>query len=184
MKKYFALLLLLTACVRSPAPLVPPRPIEPGPATEEPTVEEEGTFEFTSEEDYHGTLILTGYLDVKTRECPPDGMCEKTVEYANFIFSETNDDDIYDFLGVNEGNSFAGSSSVGIGCYEEDQNRIYSENFGDAGNVENIISGEDLTKLLASSESNPVKLKITRPVYTSGRGAPDCYSHFRDFEVL
>lgn len=186
MKKYFALLLLLTACA-GPDPIEPPRPIEPGPAIEEPAepaVEEEGTFEYTTEEDYHGTLILTGYLDIQTRECPVGGMCENTVEYANFIFTETNDEDIYDFLGVNEGNSFAGGNRVGVGCYQEDQNRIFSENFGDESNVENIISGDDLSKLLASSEENQVKLKLTRPTYTTGRGAPDCYSHFRDFDVL
>jgi len=134
--------------------------------------------------NYYGALILTGYLDVKTRVCNPGDMCERTVEYASFVFTESSSDAIYDFLGVNTGNSFVGDTAIGLGCYEKDKNRIFYENFADVDSVQGEIKGQDLAKLLASNKTNPVKLEMKREIYTSGRGAPDCYTHFRDFAVL
>jgi hypothetical protein len=134
--------------------------------------------------DYFGTLILTGYLKVEKIICNPGDMCEKTREYATFIFNESTRKEIYDYLGKNSGNAFVGEQSIGLGCYEKDVNRIYSQNLGDDGLVENNIDGLNLVKLLNSSESNQVKLQLTKPIYTSGRGAPDCYSHFRLFKIV
>jgi hypothetical protein len=132
---------------------------------------------------FHGTLTLTGYLDVQTRTCNPGDMCGETVEYASFRFSETNDQDIHKFLGPYEGNSFAGASIVGLGCYQKDKNRIFYQNDADSGMIEGEIKGKDLDLLLKSSKDNQVKLTLSREKYTGGRGAPDCYSHFRNFEV-
>lgn len=134
--------------------------------------------------DYFGTLTLTGYLKVEKRVCNPGDMCEKTRDYASFVFSQTSSKAIYDFLGTNEGNAFVQGKGVGIGCYEKDASRIYSQNEGDDGMVENIITGNNLQSLLNSNEKNPIKLQLTKPIYTSGRGAPDCYSHFRNFNVI
>lgn len=134
--------------------------------------------------DYFGTLTLTGYLKVEKRVCNPGDMCEKTRDYASFVFSITTSKEIYNFLGTNEENAFVQGMGVGIGCYEKDTNRIYSQNEGDDGMVENIITGNNLQSLLNSSELKQVKLQLTKPIYTSGRGAPDCYSHFRNFKVV
>ncbi len=145
---------------------------------------EEVAFQKSGEFEFFGTLTLTGYLDIKRWICNEGDMCSETVDYASFVFESTDNNLIYDFLGNSAGNSFIGNNSVGIGCYEKDKNIIHSMNLGDSGRVENTISGEDLNKLLNSDKDNPVKLKLTKPVPAPGMGAPECYSHFRLFEVL
>ena len=133
---------------------------------------------------FHGTLTLTGYLDIQKRVCNPGDMCGETVDYASFHFTDTNDQDVHGFLGPYEGNSFGGPNIVGIGCYQQDTNRIYYQNDADAtGMIEGEIKGEDLDLLLNSNANNKVELTLTREIYTSGRGAPDCYSHFKNFGV-
>lgn len=141
-------------------------------------------FQKNDQYDYFGTLTLTGYLKVEKRVCNPGDMCEKTRDYTVFVFNQTTSKEIYNFLATHEGNSFIESNGVGIGCYEKDLGRIYSQNEGDDGMVENIITGNNLQSLLNSNEKNQIKLQLTKPIYTSGRGAPDCYSHFRNFNVI
>lgn len=133
---------------------------------------------------FYGTLTLTGFLRTERRICNPGDMCGETVDYASFVFKETDNQAIYDLLNQFSGNSFVSEGAVGVGCYQKDLNRIYSTNDADTNVSENIIREEDLNRLLGSSFSKPVKLKMTKPVYTSGRDAPDCYSHFRNFEVV
>ena len=131
--------------------------------------------------NYEGTLTLTGYLEIESRVCPPDSMCSKDVDYAKFKFSESDSEAIYDFLENYQGNSFAGKKWVGLGCYEEENARIYSENSSDDnGWTQDTIESQDLEKLLAATEQNPVKITLTKPPLSGGSGAPECYSHFRD----
>ena len=146
--------------------------------------EDEIIFQKSGEFEFFGTLTLTGYLDIKRWICNEGDMCTETVDYASFVFEDSSSDLIYDFLGDSKGNSFVGNNSVGIGCYEKDKDIIHSMNLGNSGRVENIISGEDLNKLLDSNKNNLVKLKLTKPAPAPGMGAPECYSHFRLFEVL
>jgi len=146
--------------------------------------EDISTFQKSGEYEFFGTLTITGYLDIKTKVCDSGNMCSETVEYASLIITETNNDLIYDFIELSKGNSFIAPNGVGLGCYQEDQSRIYSTNFGYNGSVDNIISGNDLEKLLSSAENNLVKIQITKPTPPPGSGAPDCYSHFRDIKVF
>jgi len=131
---------------------------------------------------WYGTLTVTGYIDIVNRRC---GFTEEAcfVEYAFFVVEDTDEDAIYDFLPSQNGNAYAGTGKIGLGCYEKDQQKIHSGNDGNDEYYENVIEGEDFSKLMPSSQENPVRLKLTKPIYTSGRGAPDCYSHFRYFEV-
>jgi hypothetical protein len=133
---------------------------------------------------FHGTLTLNGYVKVQKRICDPEGMCGETVDYASFVFYQAENQVIYDLLNEFAGNSFVSEGAVGLGCYQNDQKRIYSTNDADTGTVESVIIGSDFTKLMASNANNKVRLRMTKPIYTSGRGAPDCYSHFRNFDVL
>jgi len=142
------------------------------------------SFQKSEKYGFYGTLTLTGYLTQETHVCDPGNICQKTVNYASFVFSKSDSPAIYDFLQENTENSFLASASVGLGCYEKDKKRISSENDGDGGTVENIISGAELTKLLASSKTKQVQLQLTKSIETGGREAPDCYSYFRSFKVL
>jgi hypothetical protein len=151
-------------------------------------------FQKSDKYGFYGTLTLTGYVDIQRRECIPGNLCEKTVDYVSFIFSDTTSEAIKEFTGEHAGNSYVAGDRVGIGCYEKDQKRIVYQNFADDNSAEfggrgvvmfeGEINSKDLTELLNSSKAKPVRLTLTRPIYTSGQGAPDCYTHFRDFDVL
>ncbi len=133
---------------------------------------------------YFGTITLTGYYAQETHVCNPGEPCDETVEYGSFRFTNTDNQALTEYLKENVGNSFVAAQSIGLGCYQKDKSRIYSTNESDEGIVENAISGASLQKLLASSQAKPISLQVTKPIYTSGRGAPACYSHFRGFKVL
>jgi hypothetical protein len=163
----------------------PAPPPPPGGNSQAPTGNtNEDAFHKDNAGNYYGTLTLTGYLDVQKRVCNPGDMCGETVDYASFIFTQTSSEAIKEFTGQNQGNSFIAGDRVGLGCQQKNLSRIYYQNFADEDNVEGEIEGEDYTKLIASTKDKPVQIKLTRELYTSGRGAPDCYSHFRNFDVL
>ncbi len=131
---------------------------------------------------YHGTLTLTGYIQ-KSMIPAAEGSNAK-VDYYSFVFTKSNSDLLSNFLQENSGNSFVTNNSIGLGCLSDDGSRIYSTNMGNDGQVSNALTGEDLQTLLNSNINNQIQLKITKPVFTSGSGAPACYSHFRDFEIV
>ena len=141
-------------------------------------------FQYLMKAGFYGTLSLTGYLNVKHRICKPGSMCNKTVDYAFLVVTSTDNNTIYDFIKEEKGNSFVSDDGIGLGCYEKEKSRIYSTNLGDDGGVENIISGSDLQKLLSSNENKTVKIKLTKPYFTGGGDAPECYSHFRSFHII
>jgi uncharacterized protein YxeA len=155
--------------------------------TSQVTFEKESTptFKKDPEKGYYGTLALTGYLTHQSVPADPyNESSTETIDYVSFKFSKSNSNLINDYLSENQGNSFVATQSVGIGCYDKGKNKIYSPNFGDSGNVENSITGSDLASLLGSGESKEVKLQLTKPIYTSGMGAPACYSQFRDYKLV
>lgn len=128
---------------------------------------------------FDGSLTLTGYLEIKSVQ-DFDG---KSSDYAFFIITKTNNNLIYDYLREEEGNSFVGNNSIGLGCYQKESNRIFSTNYGDIGVAENVISGNEYQKLITSTQTNLIQLDLTKPIFNGGGGAPTCYSHFRDFEI-
>lgn len=135
-----------------------------------------------------GTLELTGYLDLQRWECEfesyDDCKDDPAVDYGFFIIQNTANEAIYEYLKEHRGNSFIGDKSIGLGCYEEENERIISGNFGSDGSVENIIEDGDLQTLLSSSETNLVTIQVTKPIPGLGRGVSDCYSHFRNFQII
>jgi hypothetical protein len=141
-------------------------------------------FKESKEYGFYGTLTLTGYVEVQKRICNPGDMCGETVDYVYFVFPNTDNEAIKKFTGSMDGNTFVAGDRVGIGCQRATQNKIVYENDADIGWQVGEIISSDYTRLMASTKAKPVQLKMTREVYTSGRGAPDCYSHFRNFDVL
>lgn len=136
---------------------------------------------------YFGILILKGYAEVKKNvpDCFDD--CEDPatpkVDVVSFRIVYYNNNAFTEYIQENSGNSFVGDVWIGLGCLSSDKKGIESDNDGDFGNVNNLISGDDFKKLMGSNKSNPINLQVTKPYYTSGRGATTCYSHFRNFKV-
>ena len=151
------------------------------------------TFKFTNDGmqqgnvgffNFEGNLTLTGYLKIENRSCAfsEDASCK--VDYAMFVVSKASNPNFSSWMQEIAGNSFVGPSSIGLGCYEKGNSRIYSTNDSDVGSATNIVSGSDLQRLLASSQSNQLDVEVTHKKFSGGTSAPDCYSHFRNFKVL
>lgn len=150
----------------------------------DPQTSQDNSFHKTNDGYYVGNLKLAGYVVVNKRVCNPGDMCGETVDYVTFVFNNPGNADLNEFLGENAGNSFAGKQGIGLGCLEQNNQRVFYENFADSGAVQGEIKGPDFSKLMASNGSSPVILSMSRELYTTGSGAPDCYSHFRNFDVL
>ena len=135
----------------------------------------EGDFHFVQKyDDYEGSLYLKGYA--RKQEVNEAYFCTEDCEKSTYIFFEAlpeldgKKNDFKNFLKAHEGNSFVDKKGIGIGCLEN-------------GSLDGL-NNQDLNKILASTQNNPVILKLTRgPLPLLGRGAPSCYSHFHDFEL-
>ncbi|MDO8495466.1 MAG: hypothetical protein Q7S32_03010 [bacterium] len=147
-------------------------------------IDESGPFQCDEKNGCYGTVNVTGYTKIEHRVCPPDSPCGTDVDYVLFYITKVDDQNFSDYLKEGSGNAFLNQGSFGLGCYQQDSSRIYSVNFSDKGTAQNIITGSDMEKLLKSTEQNPVSLQATKAVFSAGRGAPECYSYFRNFQLV
>ncbi|MGD0977472.1 MAG: hypothetical protein ABR875_04260, partial [Minisyncoccia bacterium] len=140
---------------------------------------------FQCDERYgcYGILNLTGYINIVHKVCEPNSPCFATVDYVLFKIINDNYPLLIQFLKENYGNAFLGNDWIGLGCYQKDKNQIYSYNKADDGNIDNVISGDELTTLMGSSMQKPVQLTATKSIVTNGMGASECYSDFINFKV-
>jgi hypothetical protein len=125
--------------------------------------------------EYRGTFEVSGYIERKNIPCEPQGMCQGEYEYITFIAKDAS---------TKQGESYLEEKnfSLGIGCYIESQKGIFSQNYSDGGTAENHISGELLEKLLKSSSSDLVTLKLTKPSLHWEGSRPACYSDYRNIQ--
>ena len=81
-----------------------------------------------------------------------------------------------------QGNAFALENAIGLGCVID--NQITYINDSDETEFKRYkLSQEDSEKILNSTESNPITLKLEKLQLSSGRGASLCYSHITKIEV-
>lgn len=129
-------------------------------------------------------MTLRGYLKTEDRPCAwvEDGSCEVT--YATFVVLDADHRAFPNWMEDMGQNAFAGESGIGVGCYDEAAGEITYINDGLDGAVEGTISGADFNDLAESSPNNLVTVRVARFGSPGGRGAPECYSHFRNLVVL
>ena len=132
--------------------------------------------------DFAGVLSLEGYLKTIERPCAfsEDATCK--VKLAAFVVLQA-DDLFKSFLKDLSGNAYATEDGIVLGCIDEGKKQITSANDADSGTVNNLIKGAQYDLLMGSGASRPINLSVEKPKLTGGRGAPDCYSHFRNFSV-
>ena len=110
-----------------------------------------------------------------------DNNCQ--VKLAVFTVLKADNPQFNSFLKDLDGNSFATNDGIILGCIDTVKKQINSSNDADTGTINNLISGGQYDLLVGSSLNNPINLSLEKPKLTGGRGAPDCYSHFRNFKV-
>lgn len=150
----------------------------------------EETFMYDTDNGYYGSIVLKGYLSIQTEACAFEEETDCKVDLARFHFERPDNEAFRQFVADNEGNSFIGSGFVSLGCYDSASAQLTYFNAADSDgeapgiSFEGAIDGEDFEALMASRDQTTVTLFMERPIYTGGKGAPDCYSHFRNFKVF
>ncbi len=151
----------------------------------------EGTFELNEYGNFFGELYVKGALVQKNI---PESFCEEPCE-TNFeaIFlkvTETGNKPFEEFLKENSGNAYARPSREGalaeimIGC-REDSSIWYSNDSDEQGFASREISGEHAQAFFRALDTGAeLRFKLTKLSLSGGRGAPACYSHFYDIEIL
>ena len=127
-----------------------------------------------------GVVEVIGYPEVK--ELVDEMYTGEKYNYVYFYVTETKSTEFKKYLDSLAGNSFVSNNSIGLGC-SKDGIITYYNSSDQLGDKEYKLSQEDSNKILQATESNPVKLKLERLLYTSGKGAPSCYSHITKIEV-
>lgn len=175
-------MLALSACVRVDTTNEPtPNPADDPPYTFDETMPE-GTFGATGEGVFAGELTVRGYAETETVDEPFCTENCQRFEYVMFHVLATGNSGLADFLGLNEGNAYAGGAMVGLGCEEDDVIR-YANHSDDRQMQEFTIDAATSEAVLESTEEEPVTLTLTKLPLTGGTEAPACYSHFTTIEL-
>ncbi|MEK9159474.1 MAG: hypothetical protein AAB383_01965 [Patescibacteria group bacterium] len=148
--------------------------------------EKSATDNFHYDEDnyaYYGKLVVNGYLTFEER---PEAFCEENCPiytYTFFNVLNTDNEFLDDYIEEQRGNSFVGETSIGLGCIEEDI--LWRMNDSNEFGMQKYTNSlEESETILNSSSENPITVELERYLYTGGRGAPDCYSHFAQVKVV
>lgn len=141
-----------------------------------------GNFGADGEGTFSGDLTIRGYIDINRVQEPFCMEDCKTFSYASLKILETGNEELADFLLMNEGNAYAAKDAIGIGCI--DDQIIHYSNHSDAQQMkEYVMQPEVSAAILASSEDSPIILHITKLPLSGGTEAPACYSHFSSIEL-
>lgn len=140
-------------------------------------VNNQSSFQSDKQENFYGTLIVTGYPIVKIEAEP---FCEKNCKKYSYVFFQVLNTDsqvLSDFLRENKGNNFIDTNQLGIGCVQ-DEIITYFNDSNKLGMKEYSVPVGLSKKILDSNKEKPVTIKLERLLFTGGSGAPACYSHF------
>ena len=99
--------------------------------------------------------------------------------YVFFIFEQNKE--LQNFVQKNLENAFVKKNAIGIGCVNDEG--VYYYNDSDIGTKEETLPINISNRLLQSSKENKIDVQFRREINSSGKGAPSCYSHFRDFSI-
>lgn len=131
-----------------------------------------------------GVVEVIGYSEVVEKgESDVDENTGKKYNYVYFHIKETKSKEFKNFINSINGNSYVLADAIGLGCIIDNEIKYYNSSDKN-GDKEYFLSNEDSNKIINSTETNPVKLKLERLVYSSGSGAPVCYSHITNIEVI
>lgn len=126
---------------------------------------------------YYGKLIVNGYAAISEM---PEGFCVDdclVYDYVFFNVLSTDNKFLDNYIEEQQGNSFVGDISIGLGCVENDI--LWRMNDSDEFGMQKYTDSPATSEaILNSSKENPITVELERYLYTGGKGAPDCYSHF------
>lgn len=169
------LVLGLTGCIANQEPQV---------ENQAPEELEVGNFKYDEElYAYYGKALLRGYVSLSER---PQAFCQEdcpVFTYASFNILETENEFIDDYISGQKGNSFVGEMEIGLGC--TDDNILWRMNDSNEFGMKKYTNSPETSEaILNATKENPITVNLERYLYTGGRGAPDCYSHFAQVSLV
>lgn len=157
-----------------------PKPDDSSAKDSSPKTLAKGTFGDNGE---YGTLQAEGYsTTVKRNEAECQENC-KQYDYVFFNITRTENTNIFSYLKKLSGNSAVQNKAIGMGCIADGQISYFNSS-DSKGSVEYKLTMDDTSAVMASTAEKPVALDIERLQYSTGKGAPTCYSHFTTFKVI
>ena len=128
-----------------------------------------------------GVVEVIGYPTIKQLS---DFETDETFNYVYFNIVETKSSEFQKYIKMYGNNSFVGKNAIGLGCKIDNAIKYYnsSDKLGEFKYFE--LSKEDSKLIFNATKDKPVRLKLERLQYTSGTGAPACYSHITKVQVV
>lgn len=127
-----------------------------------------------------GKVIVTGYV---TSEKIQENLYDEGYLYTYFNILDSNSKNFLTFIENRKGNLFVTNNGIGIGCIEDNTLNYY--NASDIYGMMNYkLSEKDTNRIMNSTKENPIKLELERLMFTSGSGAPNCYSHITNIKIV
>lgn len=134
----------------------------------------------------YGIVYVEGYATKEVLESSNMYGDLDGLESANYVFfniTNTDSNDFMTWINDSQGNAYVRDKAIGLGCIQDDYIRYY--NSSDEADCQEYQIEKDLAqRILNSSESSPIKLKLERKKYTVGTGAPLCYSHITSVSIV
>ena len=84
---------------------------------------------------------------------------------------------------IDKGNAYVKDDAIGLGCIEDGIVTYYNSS-DQNGSKQYSLYDSDSKKIMDSTSSNPIRLRLNRLLFTSGSGAPLCYSHITEVSVV
>jgi hypothetical protein len=133
--------------------------------------------------DYYGKLIVNGYATLQER---PEAFCEENCPVYTYVFFnilDTENKFLDAYIKGQKGNSFVGETSIGLGCVAD--NILWRMNDSNEFGMQKYTNSLKTSEVvLNSSTEKPITIELERYLYSGGRGAPDCYSHFAQVKIV
>ena len=143
-----------------------------------------GNFEFNESGNFLGEFYVRGYLEkaeVMTPFCEHDD-CEMFTG-VGLVITETGNQKFSDFLEKNKTPDYQ-ESKFGIGCLRDDGTIRYANDSDAHGMREVQIIAEHVRKMFTATPQNQKVFRLNKMSLSGGRGAPACYSHFSNIEMI
>ncbi len=152
------------------------------------------TFKY-NDDGASGIATVKGYITVEKTDYCVDGECESSensiYDVTHFHILETESTSFRNYINSFYSNDYTGEKTFSLGCvknnvisyyntYDEIQND--SEDNNDFKYF--VLSNDVSQKILNSSIDNPITLKLEKKKFSSGSGAPECYSHITNIEIV
>ena len=149
------------------------------------TENKEDTFNYDSS-SASGFATVKGYVTLEKEDDCEDECDPKDVTYydvVHFHIIETNSENFKNYINSFYPEEYKGDRTFRLGCLVNGTIEYF--NSTDEIEFKDYVLNENISrKILNSNINNPITLKLEKYKLTGGSGAPVCYSHITNIDIL